>query len=265
MGASEFRFFLSCDINSPVTFRIDKLDGIPPPSRNPLIRVLNKIRLYMFIAQWNPPRLVSVAEEKKQELYIECALYINGAPFGLPMRTSESPLVAGMGCFLRKTEGLIGGATILLFNSKMQMKSGKQKLRLWQGKEADGSFPTSTPGKVPWHECGELERLEKLMNKFERGQIQSIDWLDRLMLKSLDKIKEQESSKHGNSNLYLVIDFCSFEHRVVFQKSGAKFVTVWDTELGKFNPSEHKQLKLARSLDRGIIDRDLKPSNAERK
>ncbi|CAN6835972.1 unnamed protein product, partial [Brassica oleracea] len=298
----------------------------PPPSRNPLIRVLNKIRLYMFIAQWNPPRLVSVAEEKKQELYIECALYINGAPFGLPMRTrlhttgspycwnelitlsskyrdltahsqlaitvskhiaclflwyflclliSESPLVAGMGCFLRKTEGLIGGATILLFNSKMQMKSGKQKLRLWQGKEADGSFPTSTPGKVPWHECGELERLEKLMNKFERGQIQSIDWLDRLMLKSLDKIKEQESSKHGNSNLYLVIDFCSFEHRVVFQvqssllknlsKSGAKFVTVWDTELGKFNPSEHKQLKLARSLDRGIIDRDLKPSNAERK
>ena len=55
------------------------------------------------------------------------------------------------------------------------------------------------------------------MNKFKRGQIQSIDWLDRLMLKSLDKIKEQESSKHGNSNLYLVIDFCSFEHRVVFQ------------------------------------------------
>lgn len=44
-----------------------------------------------------------------------------------------------------------------------------------------------------------------------------------------------------------------------------EFVTVWDTELGKFNPSEHKQLKLARSLDRGIIDRDLKPSNAERK
>ncbi|CAH8324612.1 unnamed protein product [Eruca vesicaria subsp. sativa] len=46
-----------------------------------------------------------------------------------------------------KAEGLIGGATILLFNSKVQMKSGKQKLRLWQGKEADGSFSTSTLGK----------------------------------------------------------------------------------------------------------------------
>ncbi|CAH8353276.1 unnamed protein product [Eruca vesicaria subsp. sativa] len=46
-----------------------------------------------------------------------------------------------------KAEGLIGGTTIRLVNSKMLMKSGTQKLRLWQGKEADGSFSTSTPGK----------------------------------------------------------------------------------------------------------------------
>lgn len=61
------------------------------------------------------------------------------------------------------------------------------------------------------------------------------------------------------------------------QESGANFllpspiastneiVIVWDPEVGKINPSEHKQLKLARSLTRGIIDRDLKPSNNERK
>ncbi|CAA0826957.1 Phosphatidylinositol 3-kinase VPS34 [Striga hermonthica] len=44
-----------------------------------------------------------------------------------------------------------------------------------------------------------------------------------------------------------------------------ELVTVWDPELGKINPSEHKQLKLARSLNRGIIDRDLKSSSTERK
>lgn len=61
------------------------------------------------------------------------------------------------------------------------------------------------------------------------------------------------------------------------QESGANFfapspvsstnelVTVWDPEVGRTNPSEHKQLKLARSLTRGIIDRDLKPSSNERK
>lgn len=55
------------------------------------------------------------------------------------------------------------------------------------------------------------------MNKYERGQIQRIDWLDRLAFKSIEKVKEQESTRAGNSHLYLVVDFCSFDHRVVFQ------------------------------------------------
>lgn len=71
--------------------------------------------------------------------------------------------------------------------------------------------------KVPRNERGELERLEKLVNKYERGQIQRVDWLDRLAFKSMERIKELESCKNGNSHLYLIVDFCSFEHRVVFQ------------------------------------------------
>lgn len=281
MSGKEFRFFLSCDINLPVTFRVERLLGPLPSS----------------------PTKSPNSEEINAELYVECALYIDGAPFGLPIRTrlesggasycwnelitmstkyrdltAHSQLaftVWDVSC--GKDEGLIGGATILLFSNKMQLKTGKQKLRLWPGKEADGSFPTTTPGKVPKHERGEVERLEKLVNKYERGQIQCVDWLDRLTFKAMEKIKERENCKNGNSSLYLVVDFCSLEHRVVFQESGANFllpspiastnelVTVWDPEIGKINPSEHKQLKLARSLTRGIIDRDLKPSSNERK
>lgn len=62
-----------------------------------------------------------------------------------------------------------------------------------------------------------MERLEKHVNKYERGQIQRIDWLDRLTFKAMERIKEQESCRNGNSYLYLIVDFCSFEHRVVFQ------------------------------------------------
>ncbi|OAY34523.1 phosphatidylinositol 3-kinase, root isoform [Manihot esculenta] len=285
MSGNEFRFFLSCDINLPVTFRVERLEGLLPSTKSP-----NSV-------------IDPATEERRSELYVECALYIDGAPFGLPVRTrlesagpsycwnelitlstkyrdltAHSQLAVTVWDVSRgKDEGLIGGATLLLFNSKMQLKTGKQKLRLWPGKEADGSFPTNTPGKVPRHERGELERLEKLVNKYERGQIQAIDWLDRLTFKAMDKTKERESCRNGSSHLYLVIDFCSFEHRVVFQESGANFllpspiastnelVIVWDPELGKINPSEHKQLKLARSLTRGTIDRDLKPSSNERK
>ncbi|KAI9169947.1 hypothetical protein LWI28_019983 [Acer negundo] len=285
MTGNEFRFFLSCDINLPVTFRVERLEG-----------TLSSTNSYNS-------GIDSTTEERRPELYVECALYIDGAPFGLPTRsrlesmgpsycwnelitlstkyrdlTAHSQLaltVWDVSC--GKDEGLVGGATVLLFNSKMQLKTGKQKLRLCPGKEADGSLPTTTPGKVPRNERGELERLEKLVNKYERGQIQRVDWLDRLTFKAMERIKELESCKNGNSYLYLVVDFCGFEHRVVFQESGANFllpapiassnelVTVWDPEVGKINPSEHKQLKLARSLTRGIIDRDLKPSSNERK
>ncbi|XP_057950017.1 phosphatidylinositol 3-kinase, root isoform [Malania oleifera] len=285
MSGNEFRFFLSCDINLPVTFRVERLEGSLPPAKSP------------------SSEIDSTTEERRPELYVECALYIDGAPFGLPMRTrlesagqsycwnelitlstkyrdltAQSQLaltVRDVSC--GKDEGLIGGATILLFNNKKQLKTGKQKFRLWLGKEADGSFPTTTPGKVPRPERGELERLEKLVNKYERGQIQRVDWLDRLAFKAMEKIKEHESCRSGSSHLYLVVDFCGFEHRVVFQESGANFflpspiastnelVIVWDPEVGKINPSEHKQLKLARSLARGIIDKDLKPSSNERK
>ncbi|KAK2395675.1 Phosphatidylinositol 3- and 4-kinase family protein [Trifolium repens] len=250
MTGNEFRFFLSCDINLPVTFRIERLEANYPFPKSP-----------------NSENNGS-AEDGTAELYVKCALHIDGAPFRLESMgpsycwnelitltakyrdlTAQSQLTFTV-WDLSHGEGLIGGATIILFNNKKQLKTGKQKLRLWAGKEADGTFPTSTPGKVPRHERGELERLEKL---------------------------ERESLKNGSSHLYLVVDFCSFEHRVVFQESGENFVLpspiaptndiviVWDPEVGKINPSEHKQLKLARSLTRGVIDRDLKPSSNERK
>lgn len=73
--------------------------------------------------------------------------------------------------------------------------------------------------KVAKHERGEIERLERLVNKYERGQIQQIDWLDRLTFKAVDKIKDRESPTSDNAHLGLVVNFCSFEHRVVFQVS----------------------------------------------
>eukprot|EP01018_Ginkgo_biloba_P009326 Gb_01861 [translate_table: standard] len=283
MNGNEFRFFLSCDINLPVTFRVDKLEGNPPTT--------------------SFSEVENVIESPTPELYVECALYIDGALFGLPTRTRlESTgkpycwnelislpakyrdLTAHAQLALTvwdvsypRHEVAIGGATLQLFNGKKQLKTGKQKLRLWLGREADGSVPTSTPGKVPKQERGETERLEKLVNKFERGQIQRIDWLDELAFRAIKDIQERESKCIGTSHLHLIVDLSTFEHPVAFQEVGANFllpspisssndlVIVWDPEVGRTNPSENKQVKLARSLTRGVIDRDLKPSSNERK
>jgi phosphatidylinositol 3-kinase len=130
---------------------------------------------------------------------------------------------------------------------------------------------------VPKRERGELERLEKLMNKFERGQVAHIEWLDSLTFKAIERIKEEESKRNGSTHLHLIVDLRTFEHPVAFQELGAnllmqspispsnELVTVWDPEVGRQNPSENKQLKLARSVTRVVIDRDLKPNINERK
>eukprot|EP00249_Psilotum_nudum_P022815 c28649_g1_i1 orf=409-2850(-) len=282
MSGNEFRFFLSCDINLPVTFRVETLDGQPYDPSVPE---------------------ESLAGDSIPELYVECALYLDGVLFGLPTRTRlasiEKPcrwnelmtlsakyrdLTADAQLALTvwdvsqpRQEVAIGGATLRLFNSKKQLKTGKQKLRLWRGKVADGSNPTATPGKVPKHEWGKVERLEKLINKYERGLLPHIDWLDCLTFKAIEKIKEDESKYNGSTHLHLIVDLQTFEHPVAFQELGAnllmpspispanELVIVWDPEVGRQNPSENKQLKLARSLTRVVIDRDLKPSSVERK
>ena len=62
-----------------------------------------------------------------------------------------------------------------------------------------------------------MERLEKLLNKYERGQLRHIDWLDRLAFKSIEKIKETESKLNGGTHLHLIVDLRTFEHPVAFQ------------------------------------------------
>lgn len=59
--------------------------------------------------------------------------------------------------------------------------------------------------------------MERLVNKYERGQIQHVDWLDRLAFSAMDKAKEKESERKANLYPSLVVELCSFEHRIVFQ------------------------------------------------
>uniref|UniRef100_A0A7N0T5Q7 C2 PI3K-type domain-containing protein n=1 Tax=Kalanchoe fedtschenkoi TaxID=63787 RepID=A0A7N0T5Q7_KALFE len=71
MSGNEYkveRFFLSCDINLRVTFRIERLEGKLPSVKRPISEAGD-------------------LEERKPELYVECRLYIDGAPFGLPYKT----------------------------------------------------------------------------------------------------------------------------------------------------------------------------------
>ncbi|CAI5469420.1 unnamed protein product [Closterium sp. Yama58-4] len=156
--------------------------------------------------------------------------------------------------------GLAPGSGIgLAAGAQMQhmLKMGRFKARVWLGKKADGGVPCRTPGKVPKEEQGETERLERLVNRYDRGQMARADWLDDLAFSTIDTILEGEekerSRRRGSVAARLVVEFPTFDHPVAFQIEQ------------RVNPAEAKQLKLTRMLTRGNMERDLKPNLTERK
>jgi phosphatidylinositol 3-kinase len=112
----------------------------------------------------------------------------------------------------------LGGATLRLFSKKGRLKSGRQELRLWVGREADVAWPPATPAKPPVSQRGELgwdlspsarpfsllvcqlcesgrfslrRRLEQLLKRYERGEVAPVEWLDHLTLQRIEQFRAQ--------------------------------------------------------------------------
>ncbi|KAI5305831.1 Phosphatidylinositol (PI) 3-kinase [Ascosphaera atra] len=93
-----------------------------------------------------------------------------------------------------------GGTTISLFDEDGFIRQGTQKCRVHRHKEADGTADTTTPA-IPDQrtrealeeelspEEKELERLEGLLKKHEMGEIEHVDWLDKLVFEAVEKQK----------------------------------------------------------------------------
>lgn len=50
----------------------------------------------------------------------------------------------------------LGGGTMRLFSKHGRLKTGTHRLHLWEGQEADPSWPSATPGKQPVQQRGEI-------------------------------------------------------------------------------------------------------------
>lgn len=172
----------------------------------------------------------------------------------------------------------VGGTTVALFGRNRTLRMGRQKLYLWDGMEGDGSPRTRTPGKVKAE--SDIDRLEKLIKKYDRGQIERVPWLDRLTFQAIEKINVQTVSEATRGHAFLFVELPDFEYPVVFYqkeanqtKSVAEYtknqvVTVFDPEAQlDANPVEQKHLAIMRAAKRrpGLgSEKDLKPNLDER-
>jgi len=297
----DFTFAKLSDLKLPVTFRISQLEGsIPQPSISELLE---------------NPELRSrhgVQSSPISDLYVSCQLLADNKPLTIPFRTSfkafknnytwnewitlpirycDLPLnshitftVWDVGA--PRTAVPVGGSTLKMFGKKWTLRRGKHRLLLWAGREADGSMQTKTPSKLGSRD--EMGRLEKLVKKYERGDLPKSDWLDNAAFRKMEEIHAAESEK--SENLYLYVDLPRFDFPVIFSESEAQnqatipfalpaaaqtplapvlpsyfstdphLWTILDPEIARENPVEDKHRRLVRSHRSSPYDRELKPN-----
>ncbi|KAF0289167.1 Phosphatidylinositol 3-kinase catalytic subunit type 3 [Amphibalanus amphitrite] len=90
---------------------------------------------------------------------------------------------------------------------------------------APAPAPAPAPAGSPKKDASDqMERLSKLTKRHRNGQLQQIDWLDRLTFREIEVINERE--KRSSSALYLMIEFPKIvadkqEYAMVYFEQGA--------------------------------------------
>jgi phosphatidylinositol 3-kinase len=172
-------------------------------------------------------------------------------------------------CYAPRQAVAVGGTTFQLFGKNKTIRRAKHRLKLWSETIADPLDPSSTPSKTT--DLQTLCRIEKLMRRYHRGDIQKIDWLDE-KIQSEIAILEEDAYSHCD-DLYLYIELPIFDFPLVFNEPEYTFreevtlremdhhmIAVFDSELFQDNPVENKHRRLARSHRTGPLDRELKPN-----
>ncbi|KAH9902568.1 atypical/PIKK/PI3K protein kinase [Cubamyces lactineus] len=294
----DFTFAKLSDLKMPVTFRISQLEGNRKPY--PFTEVLEKPELRFHGVQQSP---------SFSDLYVTCQLVADNKPLTIPFRTSfkafkkdytwnewitfpirycDLPLNSQITFTVWDIAGPrsavpVGGTTFRLFGKKWTLRRGKHRMILWPDREADGANESTTPSKIGTRD--EMGRLEKLVKKFERGDLPKSDWLDALAFRKMAEIHAAETEK--SENLYLYIDLPRFDFPVIFSEPDASSVPststtspvvvtpaapttsllsdthLWqivDPDIARENPVEDKHRRLVRSHRSSPYDRELKPN-----
>ncbi|KAI0366306.1 atypical/PIKK/PI3K protein kinase [Pilatotrama ljubarskyi] len=294
----DFTFAKLSDLKMPVTLRISQLEGTRKP--HPFTEVLEKPELRFHGVQQSPDF---------SDLYVTCQVVADNKPLTIPFRTAfkafkkdytwnewitlpirycDLPLNSQITFTVWDIAGPraavpVGGTTFRMFGKKWTLRRGKHRMVLWPDREADGANETTTPSKIGTRD--EMGRLEKLVKKYERGDLPKSDWLDALAFRKMAEIHAAETEK--SENLYLYIDLPRFDFPVIFSEPDASSVPstsavspvvttpapatsslasdthLWqivDPDIARENPVEDKHRRLVRSHRSSPYDRELKPN-----
>ncbi|CAG8435890.1 679_t:CDS:10 [Funneliformis caledonium] len=273
-----YSFCLTKDLNFPLRVRISALEGT------------REKKQFTTLLEEPSLKFTGLQTSDYSELYVTCQLYADNKPLTIPIRTSyktfknhwlwnewltipvkfrDLPATAQLAFTVWDIYGPrkvvpIGGTTFRLFGKHNTLRKGKHKLFLWPDVEADGRDHTTTPSKVG--EEDEMDRLEKLVKRYERKEMPRLEWLDHLAFRQLEKIHEFDFPLVFSEPEYSlpVVSMTPVNGQTqptpLSSSSESNLVLIMDPEITGENPVEAKHRRLVRSHRNGSLDRDLKPN-----
>jgi phosphatidylinositol 3-kinase len=247
------------------------------------------------------------------------------------LKYKELPLDTRLSCTVWSLVGarrqeILGSTSLPLFTESRTLRKGRQRLTVYDGVESDlcghashgkmkqacrddhvGDEDNDDDDDGAWCDRSEpIRHLERLVKRYERNEMQHIDWLDRLALRRVSVLRDSLLDEHAASS-FLNIEFPCFERPVLFYERPAlagdvddaaaaaaakakssrrrqllnrarrtvsdpsspslssSLVQVVDRDMREENPVEKKHRKLARSVRRGLFDRNIKATTHEKR
>ncbi|XP_035782753.1 phosphatidylinositol 3-kinase catalytic subunit type 3-like isoform X2 [Anopheles albimanus] len=242
--------------------------------------------------------------EKVPALKVKIQIFDNGIPVGLsvctshkqfttrwswnewvslPLRFTDISRTAMLNFTIfdcaggREQTTVVGHSSISFFSSNGLFRQGLYDLKVWPQMKSTESKCSSIPSESLFAGVNQMQRLSKLAKEHRNGEMNKVDWLDRLTFRELEVINEME--KRHSQFLYLMVEFpqlfidekqYSVIHlemnvqSIVTYVSKPKIVVVPDYEIYQENLVERKHHRLARSARAGTSDRDVKPNAVAR-
>uniref|UniRef100_A0A8C5LRB3 Phosphatidylinositol 3-kinase catalytic subunit type 3 n=1 Tax=Leptobrachium leishanense TaxID=445787 RepID=A0A8C5LRB3_9ANUR len=160
--ADKFNYVYSWELNVAVELKIGSLEGKREP------------KSYRAVLEDPMLRFSGLYQDQCSDLYVTCQVFADGKPLALPVRTSykafstrwnwnewltlpvkypDLPRNAQVALTIWDIYGPgksvpVGGTTVSLFGKYGMFRQGMHDLKVWPNVEADGSEPTTTPGRT---------------------------------------------------------------------------------------------------------------------
>ena len=276
---NSFNYVTSQQISTQLSVKVGGLDGKAPLPIVPTIKdefyrgdyqqAYADLKFNCYL--WNEGEILTLPVSTSYRCFT--SRWHWGERLLVPMRICHIPVTAKLICEIREVvsscdEVVLGGAAVSLYDSDCILLCGLVDIKIHMGISDPAKLVTLSNQQLSVHD--EMSELAKLVKQHHSGEIEKVDWLDRLTFREVEHVNER--SKQLCSAYHLTLEFppvvckesiLSVVHHEVEEPisvSGNNLCQIHDPEVLLESLIEQKQHKLSRPLRYGPEAKSLKPN-----